>query len=290
VSEGDLQVVIASTSLWVGEAAILVVLEDAANQPIELDGLAITARLAPDVDAHPGRVVKPLAEGRHLVRFDLSLAAPGRHRLEVEATDGLTVRRGSTELTVRDPAGVPTRGTRVPATVTPTAGAVDGVLARITSDPLPMREFYWLSVDRALAAERPFALVVDSFRFRVTQACGGALGVMRHLAGRFPGVSVIHVEPFAMEWDGRTLSLDPPAGPARLAPWTAEWGLGADAFGPSDVPWIFVVGGDGRVAGTFQGVVGTEELAVALGEVSPWTPSGGAGLVPTLAPWPTRAP
>jgi hypothetical protein len=286
----ELQVVLASTSIWVGPATLLVSLEDAANQPIALEGLELTARLVPVASAASdgapvaGTVFRPLALGRELVRFDTTVSAAGRWRLDVEAKGGGRPRHGSAELTARDPGKVPAAGEPAPATTTPTAADVGGDLSRLTSDPIPHEQYYWLSVAAALEAEQPFALVIDSFGFRESQACGGALGVMHVLADRFPLVSVIHVEPFVTRWSDGVLTLDPPDGPARLAPWSEAWGLAGEGFGPTSVPWVFVVGADGRVRAVFQGIVGTEELATALGDVSTWTPSGGAGISPTAAP------
>jgi hypothetical protein len=283
---GDgLQVVVVSSSLWVGPGTILVVLEDAQNRPIALDGLTISARLQPGGAELVGRVIRPLAEGRRLVRFDAEFDTPGRQTVEVEAAAANgQVREGRASFEVRDPGDVPAPGQPAPASRTPTAFDVASMLARLTSDPIPERSFYWLSPAEAIAAEQPFALILDSFGFRETLACGGALGIMHHLAARFPSVSVIHVEPYATSWTGEALALDPPGGPARLASWSAEWGLGDERFGTQSVPWVFVVAADGRVHAVFQGIMGTDELATALADVSPWTPSGGAPVTPTAAP------
>jgi hypothetical protein len=284
-SDAGLQVVIVSSSLWVGPGAILVVLEDAENQPLSLDGLTVTARLEPGGAEMVGRVVRPLAEGRRLVRFDAEFDAPGRLALEVEAAAATgQVHEGVASFEVRDPGDVPAPGETAPASRTPTAFDVASLLARLTSDPIPERSFYWLSAADAIEAGQPFALILDSFGFRETQACGGALGIMHHLAARFPAVSVIHAEPFATRWTGEALALDPPDRPARLASWSVEWGLDDDRFGTQSVPWVFVVGADGIVHAAFQGIMGTDELATALGDVSPWAPSGGAPVTPTAAP------
>lgn len=280
-----LQVVVVSSSLWVGRGAILVVLEDAENRPVPLDGLTVTGRLQPEGPELVGRVIRPLAEGRRLVRFDAEFDAPGRLTLEVEAAAANgQVRAGQASFEVRDPGDVPAPGRPALPTRTPTAFDVASMLARLTSDPIPERSFYWLSPAEAIEAGQPFALILDSFGFRETQACGGALGIMHHLAPRFPSVAVIHVEPYATRWTGEALALDPPGGPARLASWSAEWGLGDERFGTQSVPWVFVVAADGRVHAVFQGIMGTDELATALGDVSPWTPSGGAPVTPTAAP------
>jgi hypothetical protein len=228
--------------------------------------------------------VRPLAEGRWLVRFDLALPNPGEWHLEIDVESEVGVERADATLTVRAPGNVPAPGRPAPSVATPTAADVAGNLARITSDPIPEPAFYWLSAADALALGRPFALVLDSFRFRETQACGGALGIVRHLAHRFGGVSFIHAEPYVTRWNGATLSLDPPTGPGELAEWSIGWGVDQPDLGPASIPWIFVVDRSGVVRATFQGIVGTDELALALGDVAPWTPSDGVGGGPTPSP------
>ncbi len=277
-----LQVLVVSTSIWAGDATVLVALEGADNRSFEVAGASLEATLTP-LDAGgaapvhaSGRFVRPEPDGRGLYRIDVRLPSAGRWRLDASvAGAGAAAGAGSAEFAVRDPGVVVRVGDRAPRARTPIAADVGVDLRRLTSDPQPEPSFYWLSVTDALAAGRPFALVLDSFRFRESQACGGALGVMRHLAPRFPTLSIIHAEPFVTRFDGAALTLDPATGPARLAPWSEAWGLGGPGLGPASVPWIFVVRADGRVGAVFQGVVGSEELALALADVAAWTPSGG---------------
>lgn len=46
------------------------------------------------------------------------------------------------------------------------------------------------------------------------------------------------------------------------------WGLDDPAFGIGSVPWVFVVDDNGIVTAAFQGVMGSEELALALADVA----------------------
>lgn len=266
------QVVVVSTSVWAGEATVLVALADAANRPVGGPDLATSAVFTPAGAGADGS--GPAAAGilvpgdRPLYAFSASLPTPGRWHLVLSATGVAGVLAGATELTVRDPGAVPSIGAAAPAAETPTAPDVGGDLTQLTSDPEAEAAFYQLSPADALRAGRPFAFVLDSAGFRETVACGGALALLHHLSHRYPQVAVIHAEPFVTSVRGGTLMLDPPDGPARLAPWSLAWGLGDPAHGTSSVPWIFVVGSDGRVRASFQGIIGSEELAHALDEVS----------------------
>lgn len=275
----DLQPIVVSTSLWPGPSTLLVALEDGANQPVGGPDVAIALTLSPEDGAAPPiaastRFIRPFGATRGLYRADVTLPSAGRWRLDATATPSSgRVRTGSIEITVRDPGATPPVGARAPAVDTPTAEDVGGVFARLTSDPIPERSFYWLSVSGAIAAHRPFVFILDSFRFRPSPACGGALGIVRHVAYQFPTVSFIHVEPFVTRFGGTALTLDPPGGPAQLASWSRAWGIDAPPWGVDSVPWLFVVDGNGIVRAKLQGVTGTDELRVALTDVSSWMPT-----------------
>lgn len=281
VDRSGLQAVVVSTSAWVGETSLLVALTEPDATPVALAGRTVTASLVEpggaSTPAKPpvlaGRVVRAPGGSRDLVVFDTAPSVAGRWTLELvlESANSSGVgqpRRATTEFTVREPGPVPTRGDAAPSTVTPTLDSVGDDLALLTTDAHPRREFYERSVDQALADGLPFMLVLDSASFRESEACGGALAILHGLAGRFPSVAIIHAEPFETRVVAGQLALDPPGGPARLARWSLDWGLGDPAFGAASLPWVFAVGRDGTVRDAFQGVMGSEELAQALTAVA----------------------
>lgn len=279
-----LQAVVVSTSIWAGDATILVALSEADATPIAGAGLAVSARLAApsapsaSSDGAPisvdGRFIRPNGGSRDLARFDVGLAGVGRWDLEVtiRGTAGsadAAERRAVATFTVKDPGGVPTRGDAAPAVATPTLASVDGDIALLTSDTHPEPAFYERSVVDALDAGSAFVLVLDSAGFRETEACGSALAIVHRLPDIDPSVTLIHAEPFRTRVAGAQLTLDPPAGPAVLADWSTAWGIGGPAFGVGSIPWVFVVDRNGIVKAAFQGVMGSEELAVAVADVAP---------------------
>lgn len=276
-----IQPVLVSTQAWPGRNRILLTVEDAANQPLTGPDLAVRATFHELADgASPaaivvvGTFVRVVGGGRGLIELDVNLPRAGRWRLDLEATPpGGSPLTGWTELEVRPDGATTPIGSPAPSVDTPTVRDVGGDFARITSDPIPDRSLYWLSAAEALAAGKPFVLVLDSFRFKETQSCGGALGLVRHLGETFPTIAFINVEPYRTTFADGALSLDPPSGPGRLAPWSEAWGIAA-------APWVFVVDGEGIVRAKFSGVLGTEELRAALRAIAGWSPTAVAPIVP----------
>ena len=116
----------------------------------------------------------------------------------------------------------------------------------------------------ARAAGKPYVLVVDSSRFKVSPACGRALSMVRFLLDRWTDVPFIHLEPFEYQviTDEPVLSgslADPP-----LNRWAAAFGLGDEVWPATEMPWIFVVDGDGIVRAKYTGIVGSADVDVIL--------------------------
>jgi hypothetical protein len=141
------------------------------------------------------------------------------------------------------------------------------MLHGISSDPEPLTAFYTWSLDEALRERQPTVLVLDSYAYRPNAACGGALGILHDVFIDYPGLVIIHAEPWHMAADeDGMLRLDPPDGPAVLTDV-------ARAYGVEEPPWVFVIGRDGRLQAKFSGVVGSDELRAALTSVTPWRPA-----------------
>lgn len=260
-----------NTQLWPGTTRLVLQLWDAAG--VALDPRAITATVRPTGpdgeprDAVPLIAMQLIPEGPWFAAADGDLDAPGTWRLDVEANAGGATLRGDTALTVTPDDGTLPLGSPLPAIRTPTLSSSGYHLGRITTDPEPEPSFYWTSVSEALAAHRPFVLAVDSVGIRTSSACGGAVGHLRHLQKEFPGLLLIHAEPWVTaEHDGR-LWPDPIDGPPRPAPWTAALGL-------TTAPWILVVDADGRLRAKLTDVFGSDELRAAVREIAPWAPGG----------------
>lgn len=151
-------------------------------------------------------------------------------------------------------------GQRAPASSTPTASDAAGI-ARIATDPSPDPAFYATSVDQAEARHVPFVLVFATPKFCVSAQCGPTLDRVKGVAAAFPSVTFINVEPYQLKHDNGQLQpvLDA-EGQLQTVQASRDWGLLSE-------PWIFVVNAKGIVTASFEGVVGTDELRVAVAAV-----------------------
>ena len=145
-------------------------------------------------------------------------------------------------------------GDQAPSVDTPTLADVGGDLARISSDPKPVKRFYETSVDAALAAKEPFVLVFATPKFCQTAQCGPTLDLFKPVAAAHPEVTFINVEPYKLqEVDGQFQPVLDENKQLVAADSTTEWGLLAE-------PWIFAVDRDGVVRGSYELTISPAEL------------------------------
>lgn len=150
-------------------------------------------------------------------------------------------------------------GDKAPASDTPTLTDVGGDVSQLSTDPDPVPAFYETSIAAALAAKEPFVVAFATPKFCVSQQCGPTLDRLKPIAARHPGVTVINVEPYQLEFTDGQLQPVLTGEPARLTPAasTTEWGL------PTE-PWVFVVDREGIVTDSFMLIFSEEELEAAL--------------------------
>jgi protein SCO1/2 len=188
------------------------------------------------------------------------IPAPGAWRLEVTAGPAV----GSAAITALDPGTTPLIGTAAPTVPTPTLADAGGLALAVTTDPAPDLRLSRTSTADALAAHRPFVLIVDSTRFRVTQVCGRAIVMARYLLDRWHDVAFVHLEPFRYSVIANTAVLDGTLSDPVLTGPADAWGTGGQPWGPLSMPWAFVVDGSGIVRATYQGLMGTDDIDVIL--------------------------
>ncbi len=150
--------------------------------------------------------------------------------------------------------GDPAPSIHTPTAADPNAGEN---LYGITTDVFPDPRFYQLSVDQLLAAHRPFVLVFYSPAFCPTTACGPLLKNMKAIASEFPDVAFVHVEPHVMVNYGGRLMPDYSTG-------QLEFNEMARAYGIPVEPFVFVVDAQGRIAASFELIVGSDEIRAAI--------------------------
>ncbi len=141
-------------------------------------------------------------------------------------------------------------GQRPPATENLTIHDAES-FAEISTRSVEGDELHNVSVAQALEAGAPFVVFFASPQFCTSAICGPVTDTLDKARGELEGaVEFIHIEP----WD-----LDAARNEGRLVPRPvmAEWGL------PTE-PWTFVVGGDGRIAARYEGLVTVGEVLSAL--------------------------
>ena len=154
-------------------------------------------------------------------------------------------------------------GQPAPATSNPTAADVDGNLAMISSDAHPDPALYQTTVADALTAHKPFVLVFATPAFCTSAQCGPTLDRVKAAAAAAPkDVAFINVEPYKLAYaDGKLQPVLDTQGQLQTVDASNQWGLVSE-------PWIFTVGADGIVKGSFEGVVGDGELTAAIADIA----------------------
>jgi protein SCO1/2 len=160
---------------------------------------------------------------------------------------------------VVDRGSTPAVGDPAPSIHTPTAGDPNAGsdLYGITTDVFPDPRFYQFSVDQLLAAHRVFVLTFYSPAYCPTTACGPLLKNMKAIATEFPDVAFVHVEPHVMTNYGGRLMPDYATG-------QLEFNDLAKAYGIPVEPFVFVVDAQGRIAASFELIVGSDEIRAAI--------------------------
>ena len=182
------------------------------------------------------------------VQFD----APGvwEARFAVDAPAGRGVSVPPLAFSVQSASSVPGIGNSVPASRNPTSRDVDDLSEITTHDP-PVADFYQLTVAEALEEGKPVLVVFSTPMFCISRMCGPVTDLVASLHGRYAErLTFIHIEPFDLRVS---------RGEGRLVPTETlrEWGLRTE-------PWVFLLGGDGRVATRFEGPVTEGELERAV--------------------------
>jgi len=266
----DLDVVLDSTQHWVGTNDVLLSVFDAEGgslaeraQPLRIELIGPSGQRV---------AVEPAIEqfatyGRSLYRARVALDGVGAWEVSASADVAGTALTGTTVLEVSADEGTPALGSAVPGGDTPTMFDAHSLMHHISSDPEPVTAFYTWSLDDALAQHQPTVFILDSYAARPNAACGGALAILHDIFFDYPGLTVVHAEPWeTAPGDDGMLQLDPPGGPPVLTDYATAWGV-------TDPPWIFVIDREGRLQAKFTGVVGSDELRAAMASVATWRPA-----------------
>ena len=148
-------------------------------------------------------------------------------------------------------------GDAAPSVKTPTLADAGGDVAKISSDPTPVKGFYETSEADALAAKKPFVLIFATPKFCQTATCGPTLDRLKPVAAAHPEMTFINVEPYKLEYTNG--ALQPVLTGQDLTPVEAT-----TAFKLTTEPYLFVVGADGKVSATFELVFSPDEIEAAI--------------------------
>jgi hypothetical protein len=154
-------------------------------------------------------------------------------------------------------------GDKAPPVKTPTAADVNGDLTRIATDPNPNPAFYQLSIDQALAEHKPFVVVFATPAFCQSAQCGPTLDRVKEVATSAPpNVAFINVEPYKLQFtEGRLQPVLDANNQLQPVDAVNQWKLLSE-------PWIFTVDSKGIIQGSFEGVVGVDELKAAIDQIA----------------------
>lgn len=264
-----LDVTVVSSSIWAGASTPVILTLRSGGVPLDDPDLHLAVQLQNALGAPVGAPVEATAvhpPGVDTVSYvaELTIAAPGAWRIDVTTTRDGAMLRGAAALTALDPGTTAAIGAPAPTAHTPTLADVGGDPKAVTTDPAPDLRLSQSSTTDALAAGRPFVLVVDSTKFRVSPACGRAIIMARNLLDRWRDVGFIHLEPYRYSVVTDTPVLDGSLDNPTLTDPAAAWGIGGSPWGAKSMPWTFVVDGHGVVRAKYQGVTGSADVDVII--------------------------
>lgn len=256
-----------SSEVWAGgpDPVILTITDPRgvgvdAGTPIDVTvtGAGNTAA-GPPVRAVP---VQPWGEKTVYFVATVTIPSPGGWQLSLSTPSGAT---GSVAVTALDQGSTTPLGAAAPNIHTPTLSDVGGVVRAVTTQPNPDLRLSETSTFDARAQGKPYVIVIDSTRFRVSSLCGQAIAMVRYLLDRWQDkVVFVGLEPFVytIVTDEPVLSGDISNPP--LNQWSAAWGLGPQPWPATNMPWAFVVDGQGIVRAKYTGIIGSQDLDVII--------------------------
>ncbi len=264
-----LGVSVISSSIWAGAPGPVILDLTIGGNRIDDPALAPVVQLESTSGIASGepitaRAVQPPGESRVVYVATVAIPTTGWWRLDISIERGGFRFRGSADVSVLDPGTTAAIGAAAPSVRTPTLADVGGQAKAITTDPAPDLRLSQTSTADALGAHQPFVLVIDSWKFKVTSACGRALVMARYLVDRWPGVAFVHLEPLRYDVVTDTPVLVGSLAAPTLTDPAAAWGLAGDPWGPRSMPWVFVVDANGIVRSKSEGVMGSDDVDVIL--------------------------
>jgi hypothetical protein len=263
------QIINPAGSVTCGKTRLMFSFLDSQNVPVAKPDRKVDVKVF-DLGADPAKAV---AEGPATFIWaieprvgvyvvDVDLPTSGEYGVEFSTTPaGGTAETIRTTMEVQPTSAVVAVGDKAPASDTPTLDDVGGDVSKISTDTNPVPDFYKTSIAAAVAAKKPFVVAFATPKFCVSQQCGPTLDRLKPIAAKHPGVTVINVEPYELQYtDGGLQPVLDSSGNLTPTKATDEWHL------PTE-PWVFVVDKDGVVTDSFMLIFSDEELDKAMAAV-----------------------
>lgn len=171
--------------------------------------------------------------------------------IQGRAFDAVRVRFGVLEVGIDT---VPVIGDPAPRSTQVTLRDVDDI-SEIDSTNPPNPGMHELTVAEALDTGKPVVVAFTTPAFCTSRTCGPVTDkVVVPLFKKYGDkVNFIHIEPYDLQKARSGEGLEPV--PAML-----EWDLQTE-------PWVFVVDGQGRIAGKFEGIMGVDEVEAVIQQI-----------------------
>lgn len=268
--DGQVFVSITNNSLGVGPNRVSMRLTDAADEPIlgaavrvrfydlngdtrrtyEADARFVAAELSYEDEQSGGERVTSGTDGVYVVNVDFARAGDWGLKLDAR-TDAFDEHDVSFRFNVLERTEEPNIGEEAPRSVQQTLSNAASITDIDSSSP-PRPYMHDLTIADAIAARRPSVIAFATPAFCTSRTCAPVMDtVMDPLYERYrERASFVHVEPYVLA-DLRAAFIRTPV------PTALEWRLSTE-------PWVFVVGGDGRIVGRFEGIVALDEVETAL--------------------------
>ena len=258
-----------STSVWAGTGTPVILRAAAATgRRLEASDVLEVQLLAFDGTPQGSPVAAQglLPEGEAQAYFiaTLDIPSPGAWKLELRSGSAV----GDISINAMDQGASLPIGGPAPDIDTPTLDDVGGVVRAVTTQPQPDLRLSRTSTADARAMGKPFVIVIDSARFKVSPECGRALTMIRYLLDRWGERAVfIHLEPF----EYRVVTEEPVLAGTLTDPpmnrYSLAWGLGDATWPGTKMPWVFVVDGNGTIRAKYTGIVGSADVDVILSQI-----------------------
>lgn len=249
----------ASNDIGVGRGRLLIGVSQPDGSRLGSPDVPITLEVSPAdeetaIQSVPATFTWILEDVTGLYRAEFDFDRAGTWQATVVAEDGS--RLDPVFFSVFEEPFAPAVGAAAPIPPTPTLD--DLPIEELTTDSNPDLRFYELSLEEAIASQRPTVVVFSTPAYCQTAACGPLLDTVKEVAPSYLDVNFIHVEVFT----GLT---DPEFEPdsAHLAESVTEpW------YRLPSEPWVFVIDKAGNIAARFEGVMDRAELTDVLEMIS----------------------